>query len=142
MSSGLANFIAGAPLLALNKDGGGLRPIAIGEAIRRLISKCCVLASEADAKELFGSLQVGVAMPSAAEAAVHVVRHLAETLGNDPQRIMLKVDFRNAFNLVDRSALLQQALNHFPGMYSCFSLWFSKRSSGGFPATGPEHLVP
>ena len=38
---------------------------------------------------------------------------------------MLKVDFRNAFNLVDRSALLQQALNHFPGMYRWVEFCYS-----------------
>ena len=37
----LAPFIAGDPLMALVKQGGGLRPIAIGETIRRLVSKCC-----------------------------------------------------------------------------------------------------
>ena len=41
----LAPFIAGAPLMALNKSGGGLRPIAIGETIRRLVSKCCCEAT-------------------------------------------------------------------------------------------------
>ena len=30
----VAPFIAGAPLMALNKPDGGLRPIAIGETIR------------------------------------------------------------------------------------------------------------
>ena len=41
----LAPFIAGAPLMALVKAGGGLRPIAIGETVRRLVSKCCCEAS-------------------------------------------------------------------------------------------------
>jgi hypothetical protein len=55
----LAPFIAGAPLMALVKQGGGLRPIAIGETIRRLVSKCCCEATTEDAKIFFGPLQVG-----------------------------------------------------------------------------------
>ena len=50
----LAPFIAGAPLMALVKQGGGLRPIAIGETIRRLVSKCCCEATTEDAKVIFG----------------------------------------------------------------------------------------
>ena len=38
----LAPFIAGAPLTALNKQGGGLRPIAIGETIGALFPSVAV----------------------------------------------------------------------------------------------------
>ncbi len=36
----LAPFIASAPLTALRKNNGGVRPIAVGEVWRRLVSKC------------------------------------------------------------------------------------------------------
>src|SRR5689334_16214642 len=74
----LAPFIAGAPLMALVKNGGGLRPIAIGETIRRLVSKCCCDATTEEAKVIFGPLQVGVATQGGAEASVHAVRKLAQ----------------------------------------------------------------
>jgi hypothetical protein len=32
--------VAGAPLTALNKKAGGIRPIAVGDVLRRLVSKC------------------------------------------------------------------------------------------------------
>jgi len=113
----LAPFIAGAPLMALAKAGGGLRPIAIGETIRRLVSKCCCEATVEDAKVIFGPLQVGVATQGGAEASVHAVRRLAEEFGADPGRIMLKVDFSNAFNLVDRTEMLAQVYDKLPGLY-------------------------
>ena len=72
----LAPCIAGAPLMALVKAGGGLRHIAIDETIRRLVFKCCCEATE-DAKVVFGPLQVGVASQGGAEASVHAVRKLA-----------------------------------------------------------------
>ena len=107
----LAPFIAGAPLMALVKQGGGLRPIAIGETIRRLVSKCCCEATTEDAKVIFGPLQVGVATQGGAEASVHAVRKLAQKFGDDPGKIMLKVDFSNAFNVVDRRCWLKSMRN-------------------------------
>jgi len=79
----LAPFIAGAPLMALVKAGGGLRPIAIGETIRRLVSNCCCEATTEEAKVIFGPLQVGVATQGGAEASVHAVRKLAQEFGDD-----------------------------------------------------------
>jgi Reverse transcriptase (RNA-dependent DNA polymerase) len=113
----LAPFIAGAPLTALVKRGGGLRPIAIGETIRRLVSKCCCEATSEDAKIYFGPLQVGVSTQGGAEAAVHAARRLAKEFGNDPGKIMLKVDFSNAFNMVDRTEMIAQVYDKFPSLY-------------------------
>jgi len=113
----LAPFVAGAPLMALAKAGGGLRPIAIGETIRRLVSKCCCEATVEDAKVIFGPLQVGVATQGGAEASVHAVRKLAKEFGEDPGKIMLKVDFSNAFNMVDRTQMLAQVFEKLPGLY-------------------------
>ena len=115
--SELAPFIAGAPLMALVKEGGGLRPIAIGETIRRLVSKCCCEATTEDAKVIFGPLQVGVATQGGAEASVHAARKLAKEFGEDPGKIMLKVDFSNAFNVVDRTEMLAQVYEKLPGLY-------------------------
>jgi len=113
----VAPFLAGAPLMALNKPGGGLRPIAIGETLRRLVSKCCCEATADDAKKIFGSLQVGVSTQGGGEAAIHAVRKLMEELGDNPEKIMLKVDFSNAFNMVDRTEMLARAHDKLPGIY-------------------------
>jgi hypothetical protein len=121
----LAPFIAGAPLMALVKAGGGLRPIAIGETIRRLVSKCCCEATTEDAKVIFGPLQVGVATQGGAEASVHAVRKLAKEFGDDPGKIMLKVDFSNAFNVVDRTEMLAQVYEKLPGLYRWVAYCYS-----------------
>ena len=103
--------------MAFVKAGGGLRPIAIGETIRRLVSKCCCEATTEEAKVIFGPLQVGVATQGGAEASVHAVRKLAQEFGDDPGKIMLKVDFSNAFNMVDRTVMLAQVFEKLPGWY-------------------------
>jgi hypothetical protein len=103
--------------MALNKPDGGLRPIAIGETIRRLVSKCCCEGTADDAKQIFGNLQVGVATRGGGEAAIHAVRKLVEEIGKNPEKIMLKVDFSNAFNMVDRTEMLKQAREKLPSIY-------------------------
>ena len=122
----LAPFIAGAPLMALNKPGGGLRPIAIGETLRRLVSKCCCEVTSEDCRVIFGPLQIGVATQGGAEASIHAVRRLAAEIGDDPGKIMLKVDFSNAFNMVDRTEMLAQTREKLPQLYRwveyCYAL--------------------
>ena len=39
-----APWFCGAPLTALIKPSGGFRPIAVGETLRRLVSKVCCFA--------------------------------------------------------------------------------------------------
>jgi hypothetical protein len=113
----VAPYIAGAPLMALNKPDGGLRPIAIGETIRRLVSKCCCDSTADEAKLVFGALQVGVSTQGGGEAAIHAVRRLVEEIGSNPEKIMLKVDFSNAFNMVDRTEMLKQTFLKVPSIY-------------------------
>ena len=57
----LSMHLAGASLVALAKENGDVRPIAVGEVLRRLTSKCLCSAVRSDAQRFFGSLQVGVA---------------------------------------------------------------------------------
>ena len=111
--------------MALVKAGGGLRPIAIGETIRRLVSKCCCEATTEDAKVVFGPLQVGEATQGGAEASVHAVRRLAAEFGDDPGKIMLKVDFSNAFNMVDRTEMLAQVYEKLPSLYKWVEYCYS-----------------
>ena len=71
--SWVAKYVAGAQFLALPKENDGVRPIAVGEVLRRLVSKtlCCIVEDEA--ADLFTPLQVGVACPLGVEAAIHVL---------------------------------------------------------------------
>ncbi|CAJ1362943.1 unnamed protein product, partial [Effrenium voratum] len=59
----VAAHLAGGALLALPKGDGDVRPIAVGETLRRLVGKCLCEAVREDAKAHFCPLQVGVATP-------------------------------------------------------------------------------
>ena len=62
-----AQHLAGASLMALQKPAGGIRPIAIGEVLRRLVAKCFCNVYERDATAYLWPRQIGVAAPLGAE---------------------------------------------------------------------------
>eukprot|EP00973_Karenia_brevis_P092549 12412956-Karenia_brevis.AAC.1 len=98
-------WLCGASLAALPKPQGGLRPIAVGETWRRLISKMLMATISDDIHAYLEPLQVGVGTKGGAEAVVHVVRQWLGRKQTDSNRVLAMVDLSNAFNCVDRSAV-------------------------------------
>src|SRR5690606_2515778 len=70
----IAEYVAGARLIPLSKKGGGIRPIAVGNILRRLVSKIAVARIKKEIRNLFYPIQCGVAVPGGAEAIVEAVR--------------------------------------------------------------------
>ena len=91
----VAPFLCGARLHAANKKDGGLRPIAVGNLERRLISKCAAFSLSQKAAQFLAPYQLGVGVKGGCEALVHAVR---EALKQDPSKLLLQVDLINAFN--------------------------------------------
>ena len=109
--------LCGATLLACQKKGGGLRPIAVGEVLRRLTSKCVSRAVHAESISALSPLQVGVGIPHGCEAIVHsVVSLLNDSTFPPDSRFLLLVDFSNAFNSTDRKCLFDEARSRIPSM--------------------------
>ena len=104
----LAEWVAGAPLTALRKSDGGVRPIAVGETIRRLVSSLLLARCTERVREILVPTQLGVAVPMGVEAIVHAVRHVTEKHKTDNQYGLLQIDLKNAFNLVSRAAFRKQ----------------------------------
>eukprot|EP00973_Karenia_brevis_P000428 62704-Karenia_brevis.AAC.1 len=67
MPSEVSPWLAGATLMALPKNHGSARPIAIREVLRRLAAKTMCAAYQEDAKKLFWLLQIGGAQPLGTE---------------------------------------------------------------------------
>ena len=93
-------LLAGANLSAFVKKDGGIRPIAVGETIRRLVGKTTSTKLTQAFKDSISPLNLGFAVESGAEAAVHAVRALLENPTNDD--VSLKKDFANDFNSIRR----------------------------------------
>jgi hypothetical protein len=110
-------------LLALNKTGGGIRPIAVGLTFRRLASKLAVKLLSDDMTALLAPRQLGFGSSGGIEAAVHAARWYLRHL--PPDHFILKLDFRNAFNSIRRDAMLKAVENLadtiYPFVYSAYS---------------------
>ena len=95
----------GASLIALNKKGGGICPIADGCTLRRLVAKIAASRVMKCTGSTLAPLQLGSGIAHGCEAAVHAARSFLSTLPKD--NIMLKLDFKNAFNSICRDKNLE-----------------------------------
>ena len=90
-------------LIPLDKGEGAVRPIGVGEVLRRIIGKCVTRVTKCDVIAASGSLQVCAGLKSGSEAAVHAIRNIFEA---DETDAVLLIDASNAFNALNRSAAL------------------------------------
>ena len=80
-----------------------MRPIAVGETLRRIAAKCLVARFQPDAVGELTPLQLGVGVPGAAEAIVHHFSDWRRRVPADSDEALLRIDFSNAFNTLDRT---------------------------------------
>ena len=90
-------------LIPLDKGGGGVRPIGVGEVVRRVISKSVMKVVKPDVMSASGSLQLCAGQPSGSEAAIHAMRNIFD---EDDTEAILLIDASNAFNSLNRAAAL------------------------------------
>ena len=115
----IAPVLAGAGLVALPKPSGGVRPIAVGELLRRLVGKCLMASVREEARHYFWPSQVGVGVKGGAEKAVHTVRAWMQRNSSSSQKVLVKLDFANAFNCVSRQVALREVVSLRPS----FLVW-------------------
>ena len=106
----LPSFVAptfcSASLTALKKTKRGVRPIAVGEVLRRLIAKCIAQEASSEAVEHFSSRHFGVAVKCGAESIVHATKQFFQKLLNNEKTGLLQIDFKRTFNSITRSSVL------------------------------------
>ncbi|CAK9104925.1 unnamed protein product [Durusdinium trenchii] len=110
----IAPVLAGAGLVAFPKPNRGVRPIAVGEILRRLTGKCLMQTVQEDARRAFWPTQLGVGIKSGAEIGIHTVRAWTQRNGTAANKVLL--DFANAFNRISRHHVLESATVQFPGL--------------------------
>ena len=105
---GLTSFTA-CHLITLDKNPG-VKPIGVGEVLRRLIGKAILKVMSAYIHEAVGVQQLCTGQVSGAEAGVHVMRKIKKT-----QHLM--VDAGNAFNTLNCEAALRNLVPNYLDQY-------------------------
>jgi hypothetical protein len=123
LPSEICHLLYGASLCALHKKDGGIRSIAIGNCLRRLTSKLACFQSRNIVNSYLCPHQLEVATKLGCEAAIHTT----QTFVNNEQnrgKVVLKLDFKNAFNSVEQDCILKEVQCHtpllYPYLYQCY----------------------
>lgn len=106
--SSVRPILFGANLIAFGKKDGGVHPIPVGCTLHKLVTKCAGLSVKEEMGDLLAPTQLSYWVRRGAEAAVHAARRLLQKLQQD--QVLVKLDFRNAFNSVRRKKM-SQAVN-------------------------------
>ena len=115
----IAPWLTSAPLTALYKKQGGIRPIAVREVLRHLTSRLCCSAVPQNCPDVFlPTGQIGVGILGGLEAAVHSRSTVLDSQGSNPDLCCLKIDFSNAFNECNRSSFLDRVHKNFPEIFA------------------------
>ena len=90
-------------LVPLDKNPG-VRPIGIGEVVRRIVGKTALQIIRPDLKRAAGTEQLCVGQRAGIESAIHELR---SSFNASPEQCLLQVDADNAFNSLNRSLALR-----------------------------------
>ena len=120
--------LCSATLLASKKKGGGLRPIAVGEVLLCLTSKCLSHLARSEAIETLTPLQLGVGVRVGCEVFVHAVNSV-QRVANIPPREQwtLLLDFSNAFNSIDRHSMFLEVRARIPSLAAWIECCYGAR---------------
>ena len=97
----------------MNKNPG-IRPVGVGEAIRKIIETCIGWVVKKDIQEAAGPLQMATGLQFGAEAAIHSMK---EIFHDEQTDAVILVDASNTPNSLNRNV----ALHNIQILYSQFS---------------------
>ena len=124
----LSEFMTAANLIPLKKKSGpkDVRPIACGEVLRRVVEQVILRKYLPAVKSYLDPEQVGVGIKDAATQTAIACSQLLPKIAQEPQKGLLQIDLKNAFNSVLRAAVLRQVQQRAPAMFP-----WAKWSLGG-----------
>jgi hypothetical protein len=91
-------LISAAHVVPLRKSNGRIRPIAIDNTLRRLVTKVLLPAAIAFSREFLHPEQACNGVRSGADALVHETREFLEEYPDDGDFVIVSIDAWNAFN--------------------------------------------
>eukprot|EP00731_Ephydatia_muelleri_P036466 Em0260g3a len=130
----VSGFLSGGRLIALNKGNFSegqctdIRPIVVGEELRRLTGKCLCSILRDKFSTFFQPSQFGVACKAGVERVVHNLRKCIDDGWMSGDFVVCKVDMSNAFNRVSRQAVLDECSSFFPELLPWVSWCYGSHS--------------
>ena len=139
--SELHAFLVSVRGVALDKDGSGyapgravrnLRPIGIGESLRRLAAQCQLLQLESQvAANLVRNGQYGAGFKNGADTVFHLVaKGLDAFVASKVAGGASQTDARNAFCSISRAAIQRGILRHAPSLLPAFDFLYGPNATG------------
>ena len=101
-------------LVPLKKEDDGVRPVGIGEVLRRLIGKSVTRILKEDIQKASGTLQTCSGLESGIDAAVHAMKMVFD---QDWCEAVLLVDAENAFTKLNRKVALSNTKSLCPPFF-------------------------
>ena len=118
-------------MVALQKPGGGVRGIVVGDILRRLVARTLAQELSVHIEAATSPFQYALTTRSGCECIAHAVQALSDA---DPEATVLSVDGIGAFDLISRAAMLT-ALRDAPGcdraLHLCANFTVVPRSISG-----------
>ena len=102
-------LLAASSLIPLQPRPDKTRPIAVGQVLRRLVTKVLLPAATDDTRDRLSPEQVANVLPSGMDAIDHDCRKLMVRHDRDPNYVLVSVDTRNTFNTFSRQVMLHLA---------------------------------
>ena len=138
MPHALKPYMLGCTIVALIKRAnaamrGNLRPIAIGETFWRLATAHTLAHHEDTTRTHLAPYQFGIGVPGGVERIIHAVN--ATLTDPDIRHAAVTIDFANAFNALDRGAMLTELYSHreFRGIFAI--------ADWGYTSDTPLHFL-
>ena len=123
----LQPFLAGGVSIALAKPNQGVRPLCCGDPLRRLVAKCFCMAGKDEISAVFKGRNYGVGCPGGVEVVAHSLRDVLQRHAQS-DLALLKIDFKNAFNLVDRQSFMSTTCSTLPALSNWTNWCYSSPS--------------
>ena len=121
-----APLLAASTLIPLQPRLGKIRPIAVGQALRRLVTKVLLPMAIDDTRDHLSSQQLANGVPSGMDAIIHDSRMLLARHGKDSNYILVSVDARNAFNTFSRQQMLNRMTVQTPTLAHFLNLIYGR----------------
>ena len=124
-------YLCGAKLIPLRKPGAkmAVRPIAVGETLRRIVGKVAMAAPRTlESMEALVPTQLGVGVDGACETTAMAVQSWVQSEKGRNDWGILQVDLTNAFNCIDRGEVLRQVAARAPHLSAWARLCYAQPS--------------